>query len=85
MHNFLSAALSLDQCSWRTLDNQGFKGVVTLAQRMGHILSRQEVKVMITNLALFTFSGENWVGDGREDERRFCLNATGRVAHKKLV
>lgn len=85
MHHFLSVALSLDQCSWRTSDNQGLERVVHAGlEDRGQILSRQEIKVMIKCLALFTSSGENWVGDGREDERRFCLNATGRglVAHK---
>lgn len=86
MHNFLSAALSLDQCSRRTSDNQGLEGVVHAGlEDRGQTPSRQEVKVMIKSLPLFTSSGENWVGDAREDERRFCLNATGRglVAHKK--
>lgn len=55
MLHFLSAALSLDQCSQRTLDDQGLDGLVhTGLQERGQILSRQEVKVKIKCLYHFS-------------------------------
>ncbi len=88
---FLSAALSLDRCSQRTLDNQGIERAAHAGlEERGHILSRQEVKVEHkVSVAAFTSSDEKWVGEGREKETaeerckgerewRFCIKVTGR-------
>ncbi len=43
---FLSAALSLVRCSWRTSDNQGLEGAARAGlEERGQMSSRQEVKV----------------------------------------
>ncbi len=93
MCHFLSAALSLERCSQRTSDNQGYEGAARAGlEERGHIWSRQEVKVENkVSVSAFSSRVEKWVGEGREEdttedrcegerERRFRLKVTGRGA-----
>ncbi len=70
MCHFLSAALSSDRSSQRTSDSQGLEGAARAGlEERGHILSRQEVKVMHkVSVAAFTSRAEKWVGEGREED-----------------
>ncbi len=92
MCHVLSAALSLEQCS-RTSDNQEFEGAARAGlEERQHIWSRQEVKMKHkVSVAVFTSRAEKWVGEGREEgtteerfegerEQRFNLKVTGRGA-----
>ncbi len=89
--HFLSAALSLVRCSWRTSDNQGLEGAARAGlEERGQMSSRQEVKVEHkVSVAAFTSRDVKWVGEGKEEdttekrregerERRLRLKVTGK-------
>ncbi len=84
-------SLSSDRCSRRTSDSQEIEGAARAGlEERGHILSRQEVKVVHrVTVAVFTSRAEKCVGEGREEdttevrcegerERRFRLKVTVR-------
>ncbi len=70
LHHFLSAALSLVRCSWRTSDNQGSEGAARAGlEERGQMSSRQEFKVEHkVSVAAFTSRDQKWVGKGREED-----------------
>ncbi len=63
-------SLSSDRCSRRTSDSQEIEGAAHAGlEDRGHILSRQEVKVVHrVTVAVFTSRAEKCVGEGREED-----------------
>ncbi len=70
MSHTLSAALSLERCSWRTSDSQGAEGGLRAGlEDKGQKVSKQDVRVeQKVSVALLASRDDNCLGGGSEDE-----------------
>ncbi len=70
MRHTLSAALSLERCSWRTTDSQGAEGVLRagLDDKVQKV-SKQDIRVeQKVSVAVLASRYDNYLRGGNEDE-----------------